>query len=82
MNILQRKMETFVLLRTEVAGTWWRAIRRVVSHDLSNYWPSDTALHPERLESSPQMYIPEMPVYLPDNDLSLAGGSDMSVLKF
>jgi hypothetical protein len=28
------------------------------------------------------MYIPEMPVYLPDNNLSLAGGCDMSVLKF
>jgi hypothetical protein len=28
------------------------------------------------------MYIPEMPVYLPYNNLSLAGGSDMSVLMF
>ena len=28
------------------------------------------------------MHIPEMPVYMPDNNLSVAAGSDVSVRKF
>lgn len=50
--------------------------------DRINYWPIGTALRPKRPESSPQIYIPEIPVYLPDNNLSLPVGSDMSVGKF
>jgi hypothetical protein len=43
---------------------------------------SDTVLRSKRPESSPQMCILEMSVYLPDDNLSLTGGGDMSVLKF